>query len=277
MDSRAGERKNPNPNPNWAQLQQKLKSHRPRPSPTTNSTAEESAISSVLGKRKERSEPEPEPEVSPASVLSPTSDDCSLTKALAMDCEMVGVSSDGSKSALGRVTLVNTWGNVVYDEYVRPIERVVDFRTKISGIHPSNLKKAKKFWVVQKEVADMIKGRVLIGHALHNDLKVLLLSHPKRDIRDTSAYQPLQREGRRRALKDLADEVLGVKIQRRQHCPIEDARAAMLIYKKHKKEWEKSIKGHFRLKKKKLKNKSKKNPANRNELSMQHDGETTTG
>lgn len=36
---------------------------------------------------------------------------------------------------------VNTWGNVVYDEYVRPIERVVDFRTKISGIHPSHLKK----------------------------------------------------------------------------------------------------------------------------------------
>jgi RNA exonuclease 4 len=32
----------------------------------------------------------------------------SLTKALAVDCEMVGVGSDGSKSALDRVTLVST-------------------------------------------------------------------------------------------------------------------------------------------------------------------------
>lgn len=27
---------------------------------------------------------------------------------------------------------------------------------------------------MQKEVADMLRGRILVGHALHNDLKVLL-------------------------------------------------------------------------------------------------------
>jgi hypothetical protein len=32
----------------------------------------------------------------------------SLTKAVAVDCEMVGVGAGGSKSALGRVTLVST-------------------------------------------------------------------------------------------------------------------------------------------------------------------------
>ena len=31
---------------------------------------------------------------------------------------------------------------------------------------------AKEFWAVQKEVTELIKGRVLVGHALHNDLKV---------------------------------------------------------------------------------------------------------
>lgn len=31
---------------------------------------------------------------------------CSLTNEIAMDCEMVGVSSIGNRSALGRVTLV---------------------------------------------------------------------------------------------------------------------------------------------------------------------------
>jgi hypothetical protein len=31
---------------------------------------------------------------------------------------------------------------------------------------------AKDFWFVQKAVADITKGRILVGHALHNDLKV---------------------------------------------------------------------------------------------------------
>lgn len=31
----------------------------------------------------------------------------------------------------------------------------------------------EQFEVVQKEVAEMLKGRILVGHALHNDLKVL--------------------------------------------------------------------------------------------------------
>ncbi|XP_020249765.1 RNA exonuclease 4 [Asparagus officinalis] len=156
-----------------------------------------------------------------------------------------------------RVTVVNAWGNVVYDEYVRPLEPVVDFRTNISGIHPWNMKKAKNFMIVQKKVAELIKGRILVGHALHNDLKVLLLSHPKKDIRDTSEYKPFLRDGRRRALKDLAAEILGIRIQQKQHCPIQDARAAMLIYKKYQKAWEKSIKRLDKLKQK-IKKKHKK-------------------
>ena len=31
---------------------------------------------------------------------------------------------------------------------------------------------AKDFQVVQKAVAEIMKGRILVGHALHNDLKV---------------------------------------------------------------------------------------------------------
>ncbi|CAL5006661.1 unnamed protein product [Urochloa decumbens] len=242
-------------NPNWAQLQSKLPQ---RPAATH------------LGKRKHDAGPPPQPpassEPSPAEEevkLEPTSDDASLTKAVAIDCEMVGVGSDGSKSALGRVTVVNSFGNVVYDEYVRTVERIVDYRTRISGIRPKHMNKAKEFWVVQKEIAELIKGRILVGHALHNDLKVLLLSHPKKDIRDTSEYEIFRRERKRRSLKDLAAEVLGAKIQQSEHCPIEDARAAMFIYNKHKKAWEKSMKEQFRFKKK-LKKRGKKKPAESN-------------
>lgn len=34
---------------------------------------------------------------------------------------------------------------------------------------------AKDFCTVQKKVAELIKGRVLVGHALHNDLKVCII------------------------------------------------------------------------------------------------------
>ncbi|XP_020203642.1 RNA exonuclease 4 isoform X3 [Cajanus cajan] len=228
-----------------------------------------------------------------------------IQDAVAMDCEMVGV-GQGNKSALGRVTLVNKWGNVVYDEFVRPMERVVDFRTKISGIRPRDLRKAKDFWTAQKKVAELINGRILVGHALCNDLKALLLSHPKKDIRDTSEYQPflkcchlatsfsnsffnfifqmslyfvlielslgLSRSSSRRALRHLAAEHLGVKIQTGEHCPIEDARAAMMLYQRNKKEWEKSIKDQFRLKQKQRKSKQKKRQKNEDASNANHVG-----
>ncbi|XP_009762159.1 uncharacterized protein LOC107814025 isoform X1 [Nicotiana tabacum] len=252
----AGQLKNPKKqfqlNPNWAQLREQLKSNGFK----KPSEASETEIpNSILGKRKSR--PGDDSCDARPNPLIPTSSDSSVTDVIAMDCEMVGVSSN--KSALGRVTLVNKWGNVIYDEFVRPVERVVDFRTKISGIRPQHLKKAKDFRIVQKEVAELIKGRILVGHALRNDFKALLLNHPKQDIRDTSEFQHfLSREGRSRALRHLATEVLGVEIQNGEHCPIEDARAAMMLYLKRRKEWEKSVKDFVRLKEKQKKRKPKK-------------------
>ncbi|CAM8951946.1 hypothetical protein QQ045_016761 [Rhodiola kirilowii] len=235
-----------NLNPNWALLQEKLKN---------DGNKWRKSDTSLLGKRKERDISEAA-ELSTVNPLTPTSDDCSITDALAMDCEMVGVGAN--RSALGRVTLVNEWGNVVYDEYVRPVEHVVDYRTEISGIRPHHLKKAKKFQVAQEKVAEMLKGRILVGHALRNDLKALLLSHPKNDIRDTSDYLPFLKEGKSRALRHLAEELLGVKIQNGEHCSIEDARAAMLIYQKNKKKWEKIVKDQLRHPKKPFKGRPKK-------------------
>jgi RNA exonuclease 4 len=35
-------------------------------------------------------------------------------------------------------------------------------------------------------VAELLDGRVLVGHNLTKDLAVLMLSHPRKDIRDTA-------------------------------------------------------------------------------------------
>ena len=39
----------------------------------------------------------------------------------------------------------------------------------------------------------MIRDKILVGHALKNDLEVLLLSHPRSMIRDTAYYRPYMR------------------------------------------------------------------------------------
>ena len=62
-----------------------------------------------------------------------------VTKAVGMDCEMVGVGDDGKESILARVSIVNQFGCCVYDKFVRPTERVTDYRTKVSGVRRTDL------------------------------------------------------------------------------------------------------------------------------------------
>ncbi|XP_012663679.1 RNA exonuclease 4 isoform X2 [Otolemur garnettii] len=168
-----------------------------------------------------------------------------LTKALAMDCEMVGVGPKGEESIAARVSIVNQYGKCVYDKYIKPTEPVTDYRTAVSGILPENLRQGEEIEVVQKEVAEMLKGRILVGHALHNDLKVLFLDHPKKKIRDTQKYKPFksQVQSGRPSLKLLSEKILGIRVQQAEHCSVQDAQTAMRLYAMVKKEWESLARG----------------------------------
>ena len=59
-------------------------------------------------------------------------------------------------------------------EYVRPQEPVTDYRTHVSGVTAAHLRSGAPFKDVQGRVAALLKGRILCGHGLHNDLKVRL-------------------------------------------------------------------------------------------------------
>lgn len=163
-----------------------------------------------------------------------------LTKALALDCEMVGVGPKGEESIAARVSIVNQYGKCVYDKYVKPTEPVTDYRTAVSGIRPENLKQGEDFEVVKKEVAAMLKGRILVGHALCNDLKVLFLEHPKKKIRDTQKFKPFRSlvKSARPSLKRLSEKILGLRVQQAEHCSVQDAQAAMRLYIMVKRKWE---------------------------------------
>ncbi|KAI0750120.1 ribonuclease H-like domain-containing protein [Daedaleopsis nitida] len=161
-------------------------------------------------------------------------------KYLALDCEMVGVGIDGSESVLARVSIVNYHGHILLDSIVRPRERVVDYRTEFSGIRPSDMVHARPFEDVQKEVADLLKDRILVGHAVHNDLKALLLSHPGPQRRDTQvlAHKHQNSRTRRPALRHLVKQELGLTIQGGEHSSVTDARATMAVFRLHRKIWE---------------------------------------
>lgn len=169
-------------------------------------------------------------------------------KYIALDCEMVGYGPDSDRdSMLARVSVVNYHGHQVYDSFVRPTVPVTDYRTAISGIEPRHLKPdvARPFKEVQSDIRTLLQGRILVGHALKNDLKALILGHEKRMIRDTSKYSgfralaPIPK--RTPGLKYLAEKLLGVQIQTGRHSSVEDARATMALFRLEKDAFEEEV------------------------------------
>jgi len=161
------------------------------------------------------------------------------TQAVAIDCEMVGVGQEGRSSCLARVCVINEKQEILYMRNVVPSEPVTDYRTHITGLREGVLTEEKgaiSFEKAQEEVKGILRGRTLVGHALRNDLNVLMLEHPFRAIRDTSRYRPLREAGQHGtpSLKSLAERLLDNKIQEGVHSPYEDAKVAMQIYLMHK-------------------------------------------
>ena len=175
------------------------------------------------------------------------------SKYLALDCEMVGIGSDGKKSALARVSIVDWMLNVVLDTYVQVPIRVTDFRTHVSGIEPKHIRaqnnpNAMEVNECRTKVGEILKDKILVGHALSNDLKALMLLHPKAHIRDTSKFRPFQRYGnnkwRARKLRDLVKENLAGKydgFQEEEHDSVHDAKATMELFQLVRNQWEKEL------------------------------------
>lgn len=165
-------------------------------------------------------------------------------KYLAIDCEFVGIGPEGAENALARVSIVNFYGFVVYDKFVQPKEKVVDWRTWVSGITPKHMKEAIPFSQAQTETSKILDGKILVGHSVNHDLESLFLSHPKSMIRDTTKYKPFREisKGKTPGLKKLTKHFLKIEIQDGQHSSVEDARATMLLFRMHRKDFEKTLK-----------------------------------
>ncbi|KAL7452002.1 hypothetical protein ACHAWC_003747 [Mediolabrus comicus] len=209
---------------------------------------------------------------------------------IALDAEMVGVGPYGQHSRLARITIVNYDGECIYDHHVQVLETVTDYRTHVSGITsedialPSTTSSTTSsnndndnnnnnnnnsngrnppipYEQCQSEVASILHDKIVIGHGLKNDFRVLGLHHPWTHTRDTARYEPFMKkvadnneeqhntyhgynkEYLPKKLKTLAKDKLGLNIQMEgvPHCPMEDATAALELYKKHRVKWESAM------------------------------------
>lgn len=160
---------------------------------------------------------------------------------------MVGVGYTGRRSSVARVTVVAWDGSILLDEFVQQTEEVTDYRTFVSGITASDLE-ATTFTLpeIQTMVQNMLQDKILVGHALKNDLRVLGITHPWYNIRDTAKYEQFMQvrpcDGNLwpRKLSDLVKTRLHRDIQQPgvPHSSYEDAVAAMDLYKLVRRKWE---------------------------------------
>jgi DNA polymerase III epsilon subunit-like protein len=162
---------------------------------------------------------------------------------VALDCEMVGI---GRTSVLAEVAVVDWNGKLIYHSYVSPPrgKTVTDYRTEVSGITKEVLdKKGRSFLTVRNEVMNLLDGKILVGHALENDLKALGISVPPEMRRNTAHlpdFQTLHKRGmlNPQSLKSLAKQYLGINIQAAEHDPAVDARTAMKLFRTFAELWE---------------------------------------
>ncbi|XP_053330784.1 interferon-stimulated 20 kDa exonuclease-like 2 [Spea bombifrons] len=169
-------------------------------------------------------------------------------KLVAIDCEMVGTGPKGRNSDLARCSVVSYHGDVVYDKYIKPESPVTDYRSKWSGIRREHMVNATPFSVAQKEILKILSGKIVVGHAIHNDFKALRYFHPKEMTRDTSMIPLLNRKAGFQdkesvSLKRLAKQLLRKDIQtgRNGHSSVEDAKTTMELYRVIEAEWEREL------------------------------------
>jgi RNA exonuclease 4 len=101
----------------------------------SNWKAIQSAVSTGRKKRGKHEQKATQP-----AGLAPRGSETGRTSVVGLDCEMVGVGPGGHRSALARVSIVNSAGNALLDTFVAPKERVTDYRTSVSGVTQENLK-----------------------------------------------------------------------------------------------------------------------------------------
>lgn len=179
-----------------------------------------------------------------------------LTEKIAIDCEMM---RSNIGQVLGRVSIVNYNGEAIFDTFVcyPTTVKITNTEKAFSGIDWDDIEPqngAQPFSEVQAQLVELLRDRVVIGHDLQKDLKVISMDLPScilrlqgipqrltpisfnMKVRDTQKYSMYRQYANHRAnqgpsLRNLALEVLGRSIKQGRVSSLEDAVATMEVYR----------------------------------------------
>ena len=153
------------------------------------------------------------------------------SKVYAIDCEM---SYTGLGLEVTKVTVVGYDGSLVYEHFVQPKAKIIDYNTRFSGVSEKDFSLVsnnliKTFSELQTDLLNLFDAdTILIGHGLDNDLRVLRLVH--KTVVDTSViFSHSTGYPYRRSLKNLTKSFLKRDIQCGDtgHSSFEDSRACL--------------------------------------------------
>lgn len=139
-----------------------------------------------------------------------------------LDCEMY-LTNKGTE--VGRISIVDSFGEIIYDEYCMSENTIIDYRTKYSGLTPKKIASGVPFDFAMGEIMHNIIGKntIVCGYGLEHDFNAMKLFHRK--VVDTAYMFMCADDSHKLKLKDLTKHYFGETIQKGQHCSVEDARA----------------------------------------------------
>ncbi|KAK4665844.1 poly(A)-specific ribonuclease [Podospora pseudopauciseta] len=173
------------------------------------------------------------------------------TEYVSLKDQEIQINSNGEKEmlrpmwlALGRVSVIRARGEregeAFIDDWITIREPVHDYLTQYSGITAGDLdsRTSKHTLVTLKTAYRKIwtllnLGVTFLGHGLRQDFRVMNIHVPRAQVIDTAVIYHLSAWRRVLSLSVLSRVVLKQKIQQGQHDSVEDAQAALRLYKKY--------------------------------------------
>ena len=131
-----------------------------------------------------------------------------------------------------QVSVITLSGKILLNTYAKPDLEIVDYNTAYSGITEEKLKTAPALRHVRRLVLRAIQGKLLVGHAVYNDLQSLGIEHPTADVIDIQQIPAIQLLVCKSypKLKHVTKLLLKRDIQTGSHCSLEDATATADIF-----------------------------------------------
>ncbi|KAJ3127637.1 poly(A)-specific ribonuclease [Physocladia obscura] len=171
---------------------------------------------------------------------------------VALQKEETELHSDGSRSTimpsklgLARVSVLrgedgSLFGVPFIDDYIAIQDTIVDYLTEFSGINLGDLDPSSStrplvpLKIAYQKLRYLVDiGCIFVGHGLKKDFRTINIIIPPAQIIDTVDIFFVKERQRKLSLRFLAWYLLKSDIQQETHDSIEDARTALLLYKKY--------------------------------------------